>query len=252
VYSTDPNDVARAGLCSWENIDYWKSLADNYIRNARYNETIFLVQHQEAHEMESNDHFRCYTEEDVRETATMLSEFIRYVKRRACAMPLHDAVRIYNKRYPKTEPSYMLWRDTPTPPLNPDYCWDVACGPWPRTFLYYDMGAQMMFVEGKATPVCIRNYGRDFVDRNYFSEPIIPCVRMVRNTAGIWRRELEFEVNAPAAMPYGVAVWGDFSLYRIGDAPGLVNGKILAPELLFLRYDLQKGVNKLVVKLEGK
>ncbi len=52
LYSTDPNDVARGGICSWENIDYWRGLADNYRRNARYNDHVFLLQHQEAHEME--------------------------------------------------------------------------------------------------------------------------------------------------------------------------------------------------------
>ena len=52
LYSTDPNDVARGGLCSWENIDYLKGVADNYILNTRYNDHVFLLQHQEAHEME--------------------------------------------------------------------------------------------------------------------------------------------------------------------------------------------------------
>jgi len=47
LYSTDPNDVARGGLCSWDDIDYWKAMADNYLRNTRYNDHVFLLQHQE-------------------------------------------------------------------------------------------------------------------------------------------------------------------------------------------------------------
>jgi len=80
LYSTDPNDVARGGLCSWENIDYLKSIADNYIRNTRYNDHVFLLQHQEAHEMERAPGWECFTEEDIREAAVMLDRFANYIK----------------------------------------------------------------------------------------------------------------------------------------------------------------------------
>lgn len=252
LYSTDPNDVARGGLCSWENIDYWKGLADNYFRNTRWNDQVFLLQHQEAHEMERGEGWLCYTEEDIREAAVMLDAFARYVTPRARVMTLAEAVRAYRERNPHTASSYMLWEDTPHPRPNPDYAWSTCPGPWPRTFLHYDRGAQMMFVDGKVEPVCIRNYRRPWDARTYYAESIIPRARLMRNTQYAWRREIEITVESPAAMPYGVTLWGDYSLYQIAEAPGLIEGKILPRELLFLRYDLTPGTNTFLVSLQGK
>ncbi|MCX5758245.1 MAG: hypothetical protein NTU83_07010, partial [Candidatus Hydrogenedentes bacterium] len=64
--------------------------------------------------------------------------------------------------------------------------------------------------------------------------------------------DIEIRVDSPRAMPYGLALWNDYSLYQIADAPGLVEGKILPRELMFLRYDLQPGENLLRVRLQGK
>jgi hypothetical protein len=253
LYSTDPNDVARGGICSWEDFAYWKGMADNYIRNTRYNDHVFLLQHQEAHEMERSEFHRCYTEEDVREAAVMLDVFVRHLKDRASItmMTLSEAARLYRTQYAHTASSYMLWEDTPTPPYNPDYAWSTPCGPWPKTFLYYDRGAQMMFIDGKVEPVCIRNYANGS-PAAYFEEPAIPRTRLVHNTRFGWSREIEVTVNSPKAMPYGIALWGDYSLYQIGEAPGLVEGKMLSRELLFLRYNLVQGENRFRVKLTGK
>ncbi|MFD2880268.1 hypothetical protein ACFTAO_36990 [Paenibacillus rhizoplanae] len=42
IYSTDPNDVLRAGLCTGENIDYWKHLFDEYLFNTDHNGQVFF------------------------------------------------------------------------------------------------------------------------------------------------------------------------------------------------------------------
>jgi len=252
LYSTDPNDVARGGLCSWENIEYWEHLADNYRRNTRYNQHVFLLQHQEAHEMEWSDWCWCYTEEDIREAAVMLDRFARHIKDSARMMTLPEAAKLYREHYNHTAASYMLWQDSPTPPYNPDYAWSSPCGPWPKTFLYYDRGAQMMFIQGKVEPVCIRNYARPWRSGEYFSEPDIPYARLVHDTRFNWSREIEMVVNSPRSMPYGLALWNDYALYQIDEAPGLIEGKIMSRELLFLRYELAPGENRFRIKLQGK
>ena len=53
-------------------------------------------------------------------------------------------------------------------------------------------------------------------------------------------------------MPYGIALWGGYSLYQIDKAPSLIEGKIMSRELLFLRYDLAPGENLFQIKLQGK
>ena len=252
LYSTDPNDVARGSICSWENIDYWKAVADNYLRNTRYNEQVFLLQHQEAHETEVDDGWRCYTEEDIRESLVMMDRFVAHIKPNVRMMTLAEAVRAYRDHNEKTASSYMLWEDAPAPPFNPDYAWNTCPGPWPRTFLHYDRGAQMMFIQGQLHPVCIRNYAKPWDNADFYAETRIPRAKLIRNTQFAWSREIELEVTAPKAMPYGFALWGDYSLYQLGDAPGLVEGKIMPRELLFLRYNLVPGKNRFVVQLQGK
>jgi len=252
LYSTDPNDVARGGLCSWEEIGYWKDMADNYLRNTRYNEHVFLLQHQEAHEMERSDLCKCYTPEDIREAAVMLDGFVRHIKDRAVFLTLPQAARLYRDTYAHAASSYMLWEDSPTPPYNPDYSWSTPTGPWPRTFLFHDCRAQLIFIEGKVEPVCIRNYGREWRSGEYFAEPMIPRARLVHNTRFGWRREIVIDVESPSAMPYGMALWGDYSLYQLDDCPGLLEGKMMSRELLFLRYDVVEGTNRFTIHLQGK
>jgi hypothetical protein len=254
VYTNDPNDVARAGICSWENTAYWDAFIDNYYNNTRYNNAVFLLQHQEAHEMENNERNHCYTEEDIREAAIMMARHVDYLRRKPKIriMSLPEAIRHYRRITPHTVPSYMLWENTPTVRPNPDYTWNTPVGPWPKTFLYYDTGAQMIFLDGQVQPACIRNYGKPWDTLDYYRETHVPRPRLVRNTQYGWRREIEIIVESPKAMPYGLALWGDFSLYQIGHAPGLLAGKILARELLFLRYGLRPGENRFKIALEGK
>ena len=252
LYATDPNDVARGGICSWENIDYWKSIADNYLRNTRYNEHVFLLQHQEAHETERADGWLCYTEEDIRESLIMMDEFLKHLKNKIRIMTLHEAATLYRENYEHTASSYMLWEDAPIRRPNLDYPWSTPWGPWPKTFLHYDRGAQMMFIQGKVEPVCVRNYARPYAYGEFFAEPFIPRTRLIHNIRFNWSREIEIQVESPKAMPYGIALWDDYSLFQIKEAPGLVEGKILPRELLFLRYDLKEGKNTLKIVLEGK
>lgn len=110
----------------------------------------------------------------------------------------------------------------------------------------------MMFVDGKVEPICVRNYHRPWRYGEYYAEPEIPRVQLVRETRFTWRRELEISITASKALPYGVALWKDYSLYQIGEAPGLLEGKILPHELLFLRYNLEEGENRFCIELLGK
>ncbi|HEX73387.1 MAG TPA: hypothetical protein ENN65_08745 [Candidatus Hydrogenedentes bacterium] len=252
LYSTDPNDVARGGLCAWDRIDYWRALADNYIRNARYNRQVFLVQHQEAHEMERHPGWFCYTDEDIHEAAVMLEAFVKHIRPHARMMTLAEAARAYRAANERTASSYMLWEDAAHARPNPDYTWNTCPGPWPKTFFFYDCDAQMAFVDGQVQPRLLRNYRRPWDDVQFFAEPCIPRPKLVRNTQYVWSREIEIAVNSPAPMPYGVALWGDFSLYQIEESPGLIEGKILPRELLFLRFDLKEGENRITVRLIGK
>jgi hypothetical protein len=252
LYSTDPNDVARGGLCDWDDIGYLQSVFDNYLWNTKFNDHVFFLQHQESHEMERSDLCQCYTEDDIREATVFLDRLAGYVKGKVRYMTLPQAAAFFRERYDHTPSSYMLWNDIPTRSHNRDYAWSLPVGPWPRTFLFRDVDAQMMFVDGKVEPVCIRNYARDNATTPYFAEPDIPRATLLRNTQFTWSREIEIQVKSPRPMPYGLTLWGDHTLYQLQDAPELIEGRILQRELLFLRYNLKPGENNFLIRLAGK
>jgi hypothetical protein len=153
----------------------------------------------------------------------------------------------------------MLWEDTPTPPYNLDYSRGTARGPWPKTFLHYDAECQMMFIDGKFEPVCIRNYrDRETTAKRYYEEVDIPRVRLRSHTRSPYGLELHLTVEASKAMPFGITVWEDFGPYLLAEsvaepAPtALITSKILSQELLFLRYNVEAGKTEIKLKFNRK
>ena len=259
IYSTDVNDVARSGMCLWRDIEYLKGMFDNYYRNLRYNDLVLYQVHQEAHEMMPE--FRCYSEEDCREAEEMLDELADYVFGHAHirTATLSEAADVYRERNEFTEPSYMLWEDTPTPPYNLDYSRGTPRGPWPKTFLFYDSECQMMFVDGKFEPVCIRNYAdRETTARRYYQEVDIPRVRLRSHTRSPYGMDLHLTVEASKAMPFGITIWEDFGPYLLAESVSeptgtdLIASRILSQELLFLRYNVPEGRTELRVRFNRK
>ena|GEM_PF-449152 len=252
IYSTDVNDVARGGICSWREIGYLKGMFDNYYRNLRFNDLVLYQVHQEAHEMMPE--FRCYSEEDCREAEEMLDELAAYVTGHTDVRTatLSEAAAIYRERYERTAPSFMLWYDTPTVPYNPDYARGTPRGPWPKTFLYYDTDCQMMFIDGKFEPVCIRNYRERKAIGRYFAEPEVPRVRLRSHSRSPYGMDLHLTVESPKAMPFGITLWEDLGPYLLTEAPGLLAHKLISQEVLFLRYDVEKGTTELKIHFYRK
>ena len=89
----------------------------------------------------------------------MLDELAAYVVSHPSVRTatLSEAAAEYGERCERTAPSHMLWTDTPTVPYNLDYGRGTPRGPWPKSYLYYDTQCQMMFIDGKFEPVCIRS-----------------------------------------------------------------------------------------------
>jgi len=257
IYSTDVNDVSRGGVCSWREISYLKGMFDNYYRNLRFNDVVLYQVHQEAHEMMPE--FECYSEEDCREAEEMLDELAQYVTSHPFVRTatLSEAAAIYRERHERTAPSYMLWYDTPTPPYNLDYSRGTPRGPWPKTFLYYDTECQMMFIDGKFEPVTIRNYReRGWMDR-YFAEPEIPRVRLRSHSRSPYGLDIHFTVESPKAVPFGISMWEDLGPYLFKtsehtNGAALLSARVIQQELMFLRYNVEKGTTELKIHLYRK
>jgi hypothetical protein len=257
IWSSDVNDVGRAGLCRWRDCDYLKGQFNQYYRNRLWNDLVVYQVHQEAHEMMPE--FKCYSEEDCVETMEMLDEYIGHVMshRDVRSMTLSDAAQEYRRRNDRTAPSYIVWEDLPVPEYNDDFARGVPRGPWPKTFLYYDDECQMMFVDGGFEPITIRNYAlRDRDTGNpvqpYYGEFIMPRVRLTSHERSPYGMTLKFEIESPKAMPMGVTFWEDFGPYLYNSGEGILDHKIISGELLFLRMNVAQGKQEYTVRFNRK
>ncbi|MDR6551064.1 hypothetical protein [Paenibacillus qinlingensis] len=242
IYSTDPNDVLRAGLCTGEDIAYWQMLFDEYLENTDHNDQVFFLQQQEAHEMEFTDRFQVFPASHVEACAGMLDRFFAYVA--GCGATLTTvpkALAMYHERNASTAPSYMLTKDKPIRPAVNDYTMTlggVAAGPWPDTFLFYDSQCQMIFVKGECKPRLVRNYVGQWNMQDDFEEKIPPLfITTYEKTSD--RIELVYEIGNWKPMPFGLTYWDDeLSSYEIKSCSGDVETKMIKDELVFLRFNL--------------
>lgn len=257
IFSSDPNDVARADLVHGSNIAYWTAMFDQYHRNLAHNDLVFFSMHQEAHEMEHSDVCRAYTPEEIADSAEMMDAFFHYVRQKPCVelMTLPQAAQVYRAANPQgTASAYMLFDDIPTGPMAYWYTKGTPPGPWPLTFLCYDAECQMAFIEGKFEPILLRNYrgATDPHDRHFFAERDIPRVRLPYGKEMVESGNFEFTIDSEKALPFGLAFWYDFSRWRVQRVEGVEHWKQIEDKLLFARMNLAPGKAVVRVRLERR
>ncbi|OUS68042.1 hypothetical protein B1748_34910 [Paenibacillus sp. MY03] len=241
IYSTDPNDVLRAGLCSGDNIEYWKKLFHNYLDNTANNEQVYFLQQQESHEMEYTDRFAIYPASHVEACAGMLDLFFGYITQYPITLTtLPQAIKNYHARNETTAPVYMLTRDTLVRPEVNDYTMTLggtAAGPWPDTFHYYDRQCQMAFVQGSCVPERLRSYvGKGDMGDEF--EEAVPQVFVSGYEKGGDRIRMAFEIGHWSPIPFGLAYWDDLKGYAVRSVTAGVEAKLIQDRLVFLRFDL--------------
>ncbi|KRF06611.1 hypothetical protein ASG89_19365 [Paenibacillus sp. Soil766] len=254
IYSTDPNDVLRAGLCTGDEITYWQMLFDEYLANTDHNDQVFFLQQQEAHEMEFSDRFQVFPASHVAACEGMLDKFFAYVAQCGVTLTtLPKALATYHKRNQITAPSYMLTKDKPIRPEVNDYTMTlggVAAGPWPDTFFFYDNQCQMVFVKGECKPRLVRNYVGQWNMQDEFEEKIPPLfITAYEKTSE--RIELVYEFGNWKPMPFGLTYWDEeLSDYEIESCSSDVELKVIKDELVFLRFNLtgEKRTIRLVLR----
>lgn len=254
-YSSDPNDVLRAGLCAGDNIDYWAKLFGDYMRNTANNEYVFFVQQQEAHEMDASASFSFCSEADIDATADMLSLFFTHIAAYPIVrMNLPDAVELYRSRYASTAPSYMLADDCDIRPELNAYTMlrgGIPQGPWPLTFLYYDAECQLAFIQGKSGPHLLRSYvGKTDMDEEF--KETVPDVFVRHFTRDGRTIEIEYAIEHSRALPFGLAYWDDLAGYAIAQCEGVIEAVIVQERLAFMRLNLDGRAKTVKLKLERK
>jgi len=257
IYSSDPDDVGRTDLCSGDDIEYWKAFFDNYIRNIANNKVIFFPQHQESHEMEYSDVCRAYSPEEIEKSEKMLEAFFSYVSSYGDMvdyMTIPAAVQYYTRNFQETEPSIMLFDDAPArkPPFWYAAYSNRASGPWPKTLLFYDKECQMAFIEDQFKPILHRDYTqtRKVDDPYYYEIFYSPQVKIRTPWEPVEFTEIPIEIVSREAMPYALTLWYDFNRFRIEHIDGAQYFGPIEKQVVLLRIDLKKGMNKIFVKME--
>ncbi|NQX58111.1 hypothetical protein HQN88_04465 [Paenibacillus qinlingensis] len=255
VYSTDPNDVLRAGLCTGENIDYWKHLFDDYLRGTAVNDLVFFLQHQEAHEMEVSEAFAVYPFSHVEACDAMQELFFQYVREFPVTLAtLPEAVRMYHDSQEETAPAYMLTSDSPVKPEINEYTMTlggVGQGPWPDTLFYYDKDCQMAFLKGENKPRMMRNYVGKWNMQEEFSEPVPPVfvTHYVKTEEVI---ELVYEIGPWPPMPFGLAYWDNLEDYEIEASDDVISAKLIENQVAMFRLQLMGPKKQVAVTLRRR
>ncbi|MEK3884588.1 hypothetical protein [Paenibacillus sp. PL2-23] len=255
IYSTDPNDVLRAGLCTGDNIDYWKNLFRDYLNNTAHNERVYFLQQQEAHEMEYTDRFAVFPASHVEACAEMLDLFFAHITQFPITLTtLPKAIAGYHEENDATPPVYMLTEDTLIRPEPNEYTVTLGGtgeGPWPKTFLYYDHECQMGFVKGQCGPHRLRSYVGKGSMADEFDERT-PQVFVSGYDKTEERIRMSFDIGHWQPMPYGLTYWDDLSAYEVEGCSEGVEVKIIGDELAFLRFRLTGERMKIELSLVKK
>jgi hypothetical protein len=192
-YSTDPNDVESNAKCTDENIDYWKDLLKEYQRNLKFNDNVYFLQHQEAHEMEWSEVCHGFNKWRIEFTANMLDKFCKYVSQQkdVVSLTLNDACQLYIQKYQgKTPPTYFYQNDIKirTPSWQQQVLDNKATDskhlwigfnelmydyvdkytkkpqfhniepPWRDSLFYFDSDSMLVFDRGIREPIWITDY----------------------------------------------------------------------------------------------
>ena len=120
--------------------------------------------------------------------------------------------------------------------------------PYPLTFFYYDRECQLIFREGQMTPIEMRNYFRPPFESRYYLEKEMPSISSFQPSRDRDKLIMEFEIESIKQMPYGLAIWDDHSMFGLVSA-NVRTVKWIGTYLLFIRTDLEEGLNRVEISL---
>jgi len=272
VFSAVPNALRMSGLCAsraayqpihaepvggrfydaGEDIEYGKALLDEYSENCSWNRFLVFLQQQSAYEME----YASYDEYDkgtISEIANILDGFFRQVASNPGiqALTLPQAIHLYRREFEYTESCYMAFDSIV--PLHTDIDFYVPPEPkqkppYPFTFFYYDRECQLIFREGQMTPIEMRNYIHPPFESRYYIEKEMPSISDFRPARDRDKLIMEFEIESIKQMPFGLAIWDDHSMFSLVSTNARLV-KWIGTYLLFIRMDLEEGLNRVEVSL---
>jgi hypothetical protein len=252
VFSPYPKSLKMSGLYKAEGISYPKTLIREYLKNRSWNRFIIFVQQQPAYQMEY-DNYESYAKGTISELSDILAEFFYEIlwNPDIQAVSLRQAIQSYKDRFNYTENCCMVFDGIVS--LNMDINFYVPPvpkqkPPYPLSFFYYDRECLMVFEEGKMMPVEMRNYLNPPFDSKGYVEREIPSISSFHPARDRDKLILEFEIESVKQMPFGLVIWDDHSLFSLVSTNAKMV-KWIGNYLLFVRLDLEEGLNRLQVSL---
>ena len=255
VFSAEPNALRMSKLCAveaGEDIAYGKALLDEYSRNCSWNRFVIFLQQQPAYQMEYASYDE-YSKGTISKIADILGNFFHEVASNPSIQDLNlpQAIHRYRREFTYTESCYMVFDGIV--PLHTDIDFYIPPvpeqkPPYPLTFFYYDCECQLIFKDGQMTPIQLRNYVRPPFESQYCIEKEMPSISHFRPSRDRDKLIMEFEIESIKQMPYGLAIWDDHSMFDLVSTNARLV-KWIGTHLLFIRIDLEEGLNRIEVSL---
>jgi len=252
VFSADPDALRKSGLCLDEGLNYPRALLDEYLRNCAWNRFVSFVQQQAAYEMEYANYDE-YDRGTISEIASILEGFFQAAKSNPNiqALTISQAIQLHKREFEYTENHYMIFDGIVPPHVEINYYIPPEPKqkpPYPFAFFYYDRECQLIFKEGQMTPVEMRNYFRPPFESKYYLEKETPSISHFRPSRDRNKLILEFEIDSVKQMPFGLVIWDDHSMFSLVSTNARLV-KWIGDYLLFIRIDLEEGLNRIEVSL---
>jgi len=252
VFSANPGALGMSGLCSGEDIAYGKALLGEYIKNCSWNRFLIFIQQQSACGMEYARYGE-YHEGTIARTANIMDGFFREVTSSPDikVLNLPQAIQLYGGKFELTESCCMAFDSVVPPHVDINFYVPPVPNqkpPYPFTFFYYDRECQLIFREGQMTPVEVRNYARPPSESRYYVEKEMPLISGFHPSRDRDKLILEFEIESAKRMPFGLAIWDDHSMFSLVSTNARLV-KWIGTHLLFIRIDLEEGLNRVEVSL---
>jgi hypothetical protein len=235
-----------------EGIAYGEAILNEYLKNCSWNRFVIFVQQQPAYEMEYASYDE-YSRGTIGKIADILDGFLREVVSNQDIQPmtLPQAVNLYKREFEYTESCYMAFDSIVPLHLDIDFYIPPVPEqkpPYPFTFFYYDRECQLIFREGQMMPIEIRNYIHPPFDSKQYIEKEMPAISDFRPGRDRDKLILDFEIESIKQMPFGLAIWDDHSMFSLVSTNARLV-KWIGTYLLFIRMDLEEGLNRIEVSL---
>jgi hypothetical protein len=121
LFCSETDLIQYNKICTPDNVKYWKNLIQEYISNLQYNDQLFLVQHEPAHNMEFTvNNYDTRLPVRIEESLRILDNYFAYISKipQIRIKKISDALIAFQELETVITPKYTIFRDHPIPSME--------------------------------------------------------------------------------------------------------------------------------------